>query len=142
MNIRRVAGLLSGGLAGVATWDVLQRRHAVLRNFPLIGHLRFLLEAIGPELRQYIVTDNDQERPFSRDQRRWVYASSKKENAYFGFGTDNTVDTAVVTAAMLLTVDEHDTQVPDAAVGDDVQLWPQRHGTDAMYLALLRVGGA
>ena len=48
MNIRRVAGLLSGGLAGVATWDVLQRRHAVLRNFPLIGHLRFLLEAIGP----------------------------------------------------------------------------------------------
>ena len=55
----------------------------------MIGHARFLLEAIGPELRQYIVAGNDEERPFSRDQRRWVYASSKLQNNYFGFGTDN-----------------------------------------------------
>jgi hypothetical protein len=38
------------------------------------------------------VTGNDEERPFSRDQRRWVYASSKKENNYFGFGTDNDLE--------------------------------------------------
>ncbi|MCA9515755.1 MAG: FMN-binding glutamate synthase family protein, partial [Myxococcales bacterium] len=57
-----------------------------------IGHFRYILEAIGPELRQYIVTDNDEERPFSRDQRRWVYASAKKENNYFGFGTDNDLE--------------------------------------------------
>jgi hypothetical protein len=63
-----------------------------LRNFPVIGHGRYLLEAVGPELRQYIVTGNDEERPFSRDQRRWVYASSKLENNYFGFGTDNDVE--------------------------------------------------
>ena len=61
-------------------YDLLQKRHAILRNFPVVGHFRFLLESIGPELRQYIVTSNDEERPFSRDQRRWVYASSKKEN--------------------------------------------------------------
>ncbi len=79
-------------LAGVATYDLLQRRHALLRNFPLLGHARYLLESIGPELRQYIVTDNNEERPFSRDQRRWVYASSKLENNYFGFGTDNDVE--------------------------------------------------
>ncbi|HEX8275803.1 MAG TPA: FMN-binding glutamate synthase family protein [Longimicrobiaceae bacterium] len=75
-------------LAAVAVYDVVQRRHAILRNFPVIGHLRYLLESIGPELRQYIVTGNDEERPFSRDQRRWVYASSKRENSYFSFGTD------------------------------------------------------
>ena len=78
------------GLLGlVAIYDLLQRKHAILRNFPIIGHFRYLFEAIGPELRQYIVTNNDEERPFSRDQRRWVYASAKKENNYFGFGTDS-----------------------------------------------------
>jgi glutamate synthase domain-containing protein 2 len=73
----------------VAIHDITQRRHAILRNFPIVGHFRYWLEAIGPELRQYIVTGNDEERPFSRDQRRWVYASSKQENNYFAFGTDN-----------------------------------------------------
>ena len=58
----------------------------------MIGHVRYLLERIGPELRQYIVAGNDEERPFSRDQRRWVYASAKLENNYFGFGTDNDIE--------------------------------------------------
>jgi glutamate synthase (ferredoxin) len=73
----------------VVAYDLLQKRHAILRNFPIIGHFRYLLESVGPELRQYIVTGNDEERPFSRDQRRWIYASAKNENNYFGFGTDN-----------------------------------------------------
>ena len=64
-------------LGAVAAHDLIQRQHAILRNFPVVGHLRFQLERFGPELRQYIVTGNDEERPFSRDQRRWVYASSK-----------------------------------------------------------------
>src|ERR1700757_281278 len=84
-------GLL-GALLVVAVHDLLQKRHAILRNFPIVGHLRYWLEAIGPELRQYIVTSNDEERPFSRDQRRWVYSSSKRENNYFGFGTDNDLE--------------------------------------------------
>ena len=79
-------------LAILAIIDVVQTRHAIRRNFPVIGRLRYLLERLGPELRQYIVTDNDEERPFSRDQRRWVYASAKMENQYFGFGTDNKMD--------------------------------------------------
>ncbi|MCU1376368.1 MAG: Glutamate synthase, partial [Actinomycetia bacterium] len=86
-----VAGVLAVLLV-VAVHDLVQRRHAILRNFPVVGHLRFVLESLGPELRQYIVTDNDEERPFSRDQRRWVYASSKRENNYFGFGTDNDLE--------------------------------------------------
>ena len=75
-----------------ALYDICQRKHAILRNFPIIGHFRYWLETIGPELRQYIVTDNDEERPFSRDERSWVYASSKRENNYFGFGTDNKIE--------------------------------------------------
>lgn len=79
-------------LAAVVIYDLTQRKHAILRNFPVVGHFRYWLEALGPELRQYIVTSNDEERPFSRDQRRWVYASSKQENNYFGFGTDNDLE--------------------------------------------------
>ena len=81
-----------GLLAGVAVYDLLQRKHAILRNFPIIGHFRYWLETVGPELRQYIVTNNNEERPFSRDQRRWVYTSSKHENSYFGFGSDQEME--------------------------------------------------
>ena len=81
--------IIPGVLLLLAAYDLTQRDHAILRNFPIIGHFRYWLEMVGPELRQYIVADNDEERPFSRDQRRWVYASAKKQNNYFGFGTDN-----------------------------------------------------
>jgi glutamate synthase (ferredoxin) len=93
MSMWEYLGLgLAGVLVAVAIYDLTQRRHAILRNFPIVGHFRYWLEAIGPELRQYIVTSNDEERPFSRDQRRWVYASSKQENTYFGFGSDNDLE--------------------------------------------------
>jgi glutamate synthase domain-containing protein 2 len=84
--------LVGAALAGIAAHDLRQRHHAILRNFPVVGHLRYWLESIGPELRQYIVTSNDEERPFSRDQRRWVYASSKREINTFGFGSDNEME--------------------------------------------------
>ena len=79
-------------LIGVALYDLLQRKRAILRTFPIIGHFRYWLEALGPELRQYIVARNDEERPFSRDQRSWVYSSAKHENNYFGFGSDNDME--------------------------------------------------
>ena len=79
-------------IAVVVIHDLTQRKHAILRNFPIIGHFRYLFEAVGPELRQYIVTSNTEERPFSREQRRWIYASSKNENNYFGFGSDNDLE--------------------------------------------------
>jgi glutamate synthase domain-containing protein 2 len=79
-------------LGALAARDLVQRDHALLRNFPVVGHARYLLETIGPELRQYLVAGNNEERPFTRDQRRWVYASAKGENNYFGFGTDNDLE--------------------------------------------------
>ncbi len=92
MRWTRLAAGAAAALGAVTAYDVTQKKHAILRNFPIVGHLRFTLERFGPELRQYIVTSNDEERPFSRDQRRWVYASAKGENSYFGFGTDNDVE--------------------------------------------------
>ena len=84
--------LPAAGVAGLAAYDLTQKHHALLRNFPVLGHMRYILETIGPELRQYIITGNDEERPFSRNQRRWIYASSKLQNNYFGFGTDNNTE--------------------------------------------------
>ena len=81
--------LIPALLIVVFVYDVFQTKHAILRNFPILGHFRYILEFIGPELRQYIVASNDEERPFNRDERSWVYASAKKQNNYFGFGTDN-----------------------------------------------------
>ncbi|OYO25240.1 FMN-binding glutamate synthase family protein [Enemella dayhoffiae] len=95
MKKRWLAALPAIGLAGLAAQDLLQRDHALRHNFPLLARARYALETIGPELRQYIVTSNDEERPFSRDQRRWVYASAKAQNNYFGFGTDNDVEDQV-----------------------------------------------
>lgn len=79
-------------LVAVVVHDLFQREHAVLRNYPVVGHLRYLLEGIGPELRQYIVTDNDHDRPFSRDQRRWIYTTSKRVPSDVSFGTDSDLD--------------------------------------------------
>ena len=92
MKSTALLAAVAAGTAGLAARDLLQKQHSLKRNFPVVANARYLLERIGPELRQYIVTSNDEERPFSRDQRAWVYASSKMENNYVGFGTDNDVE--------------------------------------------------
>ena len=76
----------AGFLLLVFIHDMVQKKHAILRNFPLVGHLRYLLEKIGPELRQYWVANDKEEMPFTRAERSWVYATSKKQNNNFGFG--------------------------------------------------------
>ncbi len=75
----------------VAFRDVLQPRHTISHNFPVLGHFRFILEKIGPELRQYLVANNREELPFNRIERSWIYASAKHENNYEGFGTDRDI---------------------------------------------------
>ncbi len=81
-----------GILLLIAIRDIfIQKKHTIQHNFPIVGHLRYMLESIGPELRQYIVANNREELPFNRSQRSWVYASAKKENNYQGFGTDQDI---------------------------------------------------
>jgi glutamate synthase domain-containing protein 2 len=92
MRLSRLVGGAAVAVGVVAVRDLTQKKHALTRNFPVIAHARYLLETIGPELRQYIVTSNEEERPFNRDQRSWIYASAKQENNYVGFGTDLNVE--------------------------------------------------
>ncbi len=79
--------LLSLGLFAVGWHDYRQTRRAVLRNYPVTGHLRFLLEYIRPEIRQYFLESDEDQLPFSRNQRAMVYSRAKRENDKRGFGT-------------------------------------------------------
>jgi glutamate synthase domain-containing protein 2 len=76
-------------LRGVA--DMLQTRQAVRRNFPLIGHFRYLLEQIRPEINQYFIESNSDGRPFSRNDRSVVYQRAKGELDTLPFGTQRDV---------------------------------------------------
>ena len=81
-------GALLALLALIAFYDVfIQKKHTIMHNFPVVGHLRYFLEMIGPEMRQYWVANDKEELPFSRNERSWIYASSKGQNNTFGFGT-------------------------------------------------------
>ena len=66
-------------------------KHSLIHNFPIVARVRYLLEKIGPGLRQYIVAGNREELPFNRVERGWVYTSSKNINNYEGFGTDQDI---------------------------------------------------
>ncbi len=78
-------------LAVVGTVDVLQKRHAVLRNYPLSAHIRFILEEIRPEIRQYFLESEKDGTPFSRDKRAIVYQRAKRALDKRPFGTQNDV---------------------------------------------------
>ena len=84
------AGLLGLAGLGLGLRDMLQRRHAVLRNYPVIGHLRFLLEFIRPEMRQYFIESDNEASPFSRQQRSLVYQRAKGDPDKRPFGTNST----------------------------------------------------
>ena len=77
------------GALGLVTGlrDLRQTRHALLRNYPVIGHLRFLFEWIRPEVRQYFLESDGEAVPFSRQQRSLVYQRSKAESDKRPFGT-------------------------------------------------------
>ena len=64
------------------------KKHTITSNFPIVGHIRYMLEKFGPEIRQYFVANNREELPFNRSERSWIYSSSKKQNNYQGFGSD------------------------------------------------------
>ncbi|NDG42867.1 MAG: FMN-binding glutamate synthase family protein, partial [Betaproteobacteria bacterium] len=67
--------------------DLRQTRHALLRNYPVIGHIRFLFEWVRPEIRQYLLESDREAVPFSRQQRSLVYQRSKGESDKRPFGT-------------------------------------------------------
>ncbi len=82
-----LAAALLLALALVGWFDLRQTRHAILRNYPIIGHLRFLFESIRPEMRQYFIESDNENLPFSRAQRSLVYQRSKGQPDSRPFGT-------------------------------------------------------
>ena len=82
-----LAGLVFFALVVLGIRDLLQTRHAILRNYPVIGHLRFLFEYVGPEIRQYFIESDTDAAPFSRAQRSLVYQRAKGEPDNRPFGT-------------------------------------------------------
>ncbi|MDH1106029.1 FMN-binding glutamate synthase family protein [Pseudomonas otitidis] len=79
--------LLTGLLSLLGVVDLLQDRHAVRRNYPILGNIRYLVEGIRPEIRQYLLEGDGEQLPFSRAQRSLVYARAKNEGADKPFGT-------------------------------------------------------
>ncbi|ACC57551.1 Glutamate synthase [NADPH] large chain [Acinetobacter baumannii ACICU] len=79
--------VVSGALSLLGLYDVLQNRHSILRNYPIMGHFRFLFEDIRPEIRQYFIEADQDALPFSRMQRSLVYQRAKNENADKPFGS-------------------------------------------------------
>lgn len=76
-----------GALTIVGIYDIMQTRMSILRNYPVIGHLRFMLEFIRPEIRQYFIEGDNDEAPFSREQRTLVYSRAKAVSDSIPFGT-------------------------------------------------------
>lgn len=76
-------------LIGVS--DIFSRKHTILRNYPVIGHLRYILESIRPEIQQYFVESDKNGTPFSREIRSLVYQKAKGEMETIAFGTQNDI---------------------------------------------------
>ena len=79
--------LVPGSLVGIGLLDLMQTKRSILRNYPVIGHLRFMLEFIRPEIRQYFIESDNEATPFSRAQRSLVYQRAKGDSDKRPFGT-------------------------------------------------------
>jgi glutamate synthase domain-containing protein 2 len=74
-------------LAAIAIYDLFQKQHTILRNFPLIGHIRYIAESLGPYLRAFFYTRDREEKPFNRTERSWIYRAAKNASSVVSFGT-------------------------------------------------------
>ena len=86
------AFVVVGPLIALGVHDVLQTKHSLLRVFPIIGHGRYLMEALRPEIQQYFVESNVDGMPFSREMRSAIYQRAKGEIDTLPFGTQRDVD--------------------------------------------------
>ncbi len=82
-----VPAAVLGGLSALGLYDLLQKRHSILRSYPIAAHIRFLLEEIRPEIRQYFLEDETQGMPFARKKRSVVYQRAKGQLDKVPFGT-------------------------------------------------------
>tara|TARA_R110001583_G_scaffold46761_1_gene146495 strand:+ start:1693 stop:3192 length:1500 start_codon:yes stop_codon:yes gene_type:complete len=69
-------------------YDLIQKKHTIVRNFPVIGYIRYLSEMMGPKLHQYFVESNTDGKPINKNHRRYIYERAKEQNQTHPFGTD------------------------------------------------------
>ena len=79
-------------LAGLGTWDLLQKSHSILRAYPILGHARFVAELIRPEIYQYFIESNTDGTPFNRQSRDAVYRRAKGIKGDEPFGTEHNLN--------------------------------------------------
>ena len=92
-RVAQAAAAISAlGLGALAAWDVTQKKHSILRNYPVAGHARYLLESIRPEIQQYFIERNWDGRPYNRNTRAIIYERSKGKHAESAFGTERDVN--------------------------------------------------
>ena len=110
-----IPGLILALLSAIGTHDLLQRRHSILRNYPVLGHMRFLFEGIRPEIRQYLIESDQDEEPFSRETRSLVYQRAKGVEDKRPFGTRRRVYDSgyewLTHSAMPIHIEDYDFRV-------------------------------
>jgi glutamate synthase domain-containing protein 2 len=110
-------------LALVVFWfiqDVTQKKHTILRNFPVIGRLRYLFERQGEYFRQYFFANDREEMPFNRSVRGWVYRLAKDEGGTIGFGSTNNLSepgNILFVNAPFPTLEEDQQATPPCVIG-------------------------
>ena len=148
-----IAFLFIATLLVVFIRDVTQKKHSVLRNYPVIGHLRYWMEQLGEYFRQYLFSNDREEMPFNRATRGWVYRLAKDEGGVIGFGSTNNSNEPgsilfvnapypVLEEDRLLFTGDHVMQgstvvinPPDGSMGDYIDSLRMLRGTGIDYFA-------
>ncbi|HQU48698.1 MAG TPA: FMN-binding glutamate synthase family protein [Casimicrobiaceae bacterium] len=116
-----VAIALVGGLFVMFVKDVTQKKHTVLRNFPVIGRFRYWFEELGEYFRQYFFANDREEMPFNRATRSWVYRLAKDEGGLIGFGSTYNLrepGALVFVNAPFAVLDEDQLPTPPLVIGE------------------------
>jgi len=107
---------LLAAIAGIYWHDTHQTKHTILRNFPVVGHVRYFAETWGEYMRQYQYLPDWSERPFNRLERSWVYRSAKGVSNLISFGSEN-VPSFVFRNAAFPVLDEEKRTFPGKLIG-------------------------
>jgi len=117
--------VLASVLIIVIVWlyvrDITQKKHAILRNYPIVGHLRYFFESLGEYFRQYFFLNDREEMPFNRATRAWIYRLAKKEGGSLGFGSTYRLQESgalIFVNAPFAILENERTQTPPLLIGE------------------------
>ncbi len=130
-----VVAAIAVAITLIGVYDLIQLRHSVLRNYPILGHARFMLEGIRPELQQYFIERNTDGAPYDRDTRSAIYQRAKGVKDEQAYGTERDVNEPGY-EWLLQSIDSHDppATIPRVRIGGP-------HCTKPYEMALLNVSG-